>query len=244
MRETVKRVQDGAVGKIVALQGNYNARGLWRRDRQPGWSDMEWQLRNWLYFTWLSGDHNVEQHVHTLDKLAWVLGDQYPVNCFGLGGRQARTAPEYGNIFDHHAVCYEFPGGVRGFAYTRQQDGTATETEDYVFGSTGTAKLIGHQITGETNWKFRPSRGQKVDMYQQEHNELFASIRSGSPINNGDYMSKSTLMAIMGRMATYTGQVITWEQALNSKEDLTPQAYEFSAMPVPPVAVPGVTKFS
>lgn len=244
MRETVARIHDGAIGRVIALQCNYNAQGLWHKPRQPGWSDMEWQLRNWLYFTWLSGDHNVEQHIHSLDKMAWVLGDQYPVRAFGLGGRQARTQPEFGHIFDHHAVCYEYADGTRCFAFTRQQDGTWTEVEDHIFGSEGTARLIGNRISGKTNWRFRPKKGQKVNMYQQEHDELFASIRAGKPIHNGEYMTKSTLMAILGRMATYTGQLITWDQALASTEDLTPASYDFTSVPTPPVAVPGVTRFT
>lgn len=244
MQATVAKIHEGAIGNIVALQCNYNTGLLWHKERQPSWSDMEWQLRNWLYFTWLSGDHNVEQHVHSLDKMAWVMGDEYPIRCFGLGGRQSRTQPEYGHIFDHHAVCYEYASGLRCFAYCRQQANTANEVEDHVFGTKGTAHLIGHRIEGETKWKFRASRGQKVNMYQAEHDALFASIRAGSPINNGDYMSKSTLMGIMGRMATYTGQAITWEMAMNSKEDLTPSSgYVFGSLPLPPVAVPGVTKF-
>lgn len=244
MKETVDRVLGGDVGRIVALQCNYNAGGLWHRDHQPKWSDMEWQLRNWLYFTWLSGDHNVEQHVHSLDKMAWVMRDQYPVAAVGLGGRQARTGPEFGHIFDHHAVCYEFPENVRCFSYCRQQQGAATDVSDWVFGTDGVASLIEHDISGPKKWKFRAKRGQKLDMYQEEHNALFSAIRSGNTINNGEYMTKSTLMAIMGRMATYTGQKITWEQALQSNEDLTPAVYEFGSLPVPAVAVPGVTKFA
>lgn len=243
MRETVQRVLDGDVGRIVSLQCNYNAGGLWLHARHPDWSDMEWQLRNWLYFTWLSGDHNVEQHVHSLDKMAWVMGDTYPVRAMGLGGRQARVQPEYGHIFDHHAVCYEFANGVRCHSYCRQQQGAANDVSDWVFGTDGTASLIEHSIKGSKPWKFRAQKGQKLDMYQEEHNALFASIRSGNPINNGDYMTKSSLMAIQGRMATYTGQVITWDQALNSQEDLTPASYEFGSLPTAPVAIPGVTKF-
>lgn len=248
MRATVQKVLDGDIGRIVSMQCNYNAGGLWHHPRRPEWSDMEWQLRNWLYFTWLSGDHNVEQHVHSLDKMAWCMGDQYPVKAFGLGGRQARTQSEFGHIFDHHAVCYEFEDGRRCYAYTRQQQGAAQDVSDWIFGTDGTASLISHVIEytdpGKKKWKFRPEKGQKLNMYQQEHDELFASIRAGDPINNGDYMTKSTLMAIMGRMATYTGEVITWEQALNSEEDLTPPSYDLdSSVPVPAVAIPGVTKF-
>jgi predicted dehydrogenase len=214
--------------------------GLWNRPRQPGWSDMEWQLRNWLYFTWLSGDHIVEQHIHSLDKTAWAMRDEYPARAVGSGGRQSRISPAYGHIFDHHSVVYEYPSGVKIFSACRQQRGCAEDVSDHIFGTLGTCHVMKHDIKGKNPWRYR---GPREDMYQVEHNELFASIRAGKPINNGDYMTKSTLMAIMGRMATYTGRVITWEQALNSQEDLTPAKYEFGPLATPPVARPGITKF-
>jgi predicted dehydrogenase len=242
-RELMSRIHGGAIGQIVALHTNYNVGGLWKRERQPAWSDMEWQMRNWLYFTWLSGDHNVEQHVHSLDKMVWAMNDAYPVRCVGLGGRQSRTAAEYGQIFDHHAVVYEFENGVKCFSYCRQQDGCANEVADFVIGTEGTAEVQRHRLynlkRAET-WRYR---GASADMYQVEHNELFAAIRAGQPINNGVYMAQSTLMGIMGRMATYTGQAITWQGALNSTEDLTPPRYEMGEMPVAPVARPGITRF-
>jgi predicted dehydrogenase len=213
-------------------------------ERQSSWSDMEWQVRNWLYFTWLSGDHIVEQHVHSLDKMAWAMGDVYPVRCTGLGGRQSRTGPEYGHIFDHHAVAYEFANGVKCFSYCRQQVGARNDVSDYVMGTTGTAAVQQHRILNaqrNETWRFQGNNG---NMYQVEHNELFASIRNGRPINNGDYMVRSTLMAIMGRMATYTGQEVTWQQALNSREDLAPARYEWGSLPTPPVARPGITRLS
>jgi predicted dehydrogenase len=240
-RETMARIHDGAVGDIVALHTNYNAHGLWKADRQEGWSDMEWQIRNWLYFTWLSGDHIVEQHIHSLDKMVWAMKDKPPVKAYGTGGRQSRTGPEYGHIFDHHAVVFEYDSGVKIFSFCRQQDKTASDVNDYVIGTHGVADIQHHSIKGKNDWK--ATKDKSDNMYQNEHDELFASIRSGKVINNGDYMCQSTLMAIMGRMATYTGQVITWEMAKNSKEDLTPAKYEFGDLPVPPVARPGVTKF-
>jgi predicted dehydrogenase len=242
-QETIKRVHEGAVGEILALQTSYNTGYLWKRDRQPGWSDMEWQLRNWLYFTWLSGDHIVEQHVHSLDKMAWALSDQYPVKATGLGGRQVRTSPAYGNIFDHHAVVFEYANGVKCFSYCRQQEGCAKDVSDHIIGTKGVCDLMRHSISGEHAWQLS-KQSPKDDMYQNEHDELFKSIRAGMPINNGDYMCKSSLMGIMGRMATYTGQVITWEQALNSRQDLSPKEYAFGSLPMPPVALPGITKFA
>jgi predicted dehydrogenase len=239
-RETMKRVHDGAIGDIVALHCSYNTGFLWSKDRQPGWTDMEWQLRNWLYFTWLSGDFNVEQHIHSLDKMAWAMKDQYPVKAVGLGGRQVRTDPKFGHIFDHFSVVYEYANGVKLFASCRQQGGCAIDVSDHVMGTKGTCHVMKHQITGPNKWSYK---GPKPSMYQVEHDELFASIRAGKPINNGEYMAHSTLMAILGRMAAYTGKVITWDQALNSKQDLTPAKYEFGNLPVAPVATPGVTKF-
>jgi predicted dehydrogenase len=245
MRETIKRVQDGAVGDIVTLQCDYNTqRPRQLAPRQSGWSDMEFQLRNWYFYTWLSGDHNVEQHVHSLDKMAWVLGDAYPVSAYGMGGRQAIADEEPGHIFDHHAVCYEFPKGVRCYSLTRQQTGTFNGTHDWVFGTKGTALLMEFKITGANAWSFGRRQIRGINMFQQEHRELFASIRSGRPINNGDYMAKSTMMAILGRMATYTGQLITWDQAMASHETLAPRSLDWTSLPEPAVAIPGVTKFS
>jgi predicted dehydrogenase len=241
VRETMKRVLDGAIGDIVAIHENYLTNGLWNHERQPDWSDMEWQLRNWLYFTWLSGDHNVEQHIHSLDKGCWAMHDEPPLKATGLGGRQVRTEEKYGNIFDHHTVIYEYPNGTKMFAFTRQQNGCSNDTNDYFIGTKGTANILKHTISGETNWRYD---GPKPSMYQIEHNELFASIRSGQPINNGLYMARSTMVAILGRMATYTGKTITWDQAINSKEDLSPPSYEWGPLPIPPVAMPGVTHFA
>ncbi|MFO0910796.1 MAG: Gfo/Idh/MocA family oxidoreductase [Isosphaeraceae bacterium] len=255
MRDTVKRVQDGAIGQIVNLQCTYNVHNA----KEPiaydpsKWSEMEWQIRNWYYFSWLSGDFNVEQHVHSLDKMAWVMKDVYPAKATGIGGRQVRTGLECGNIYDHHVVLYEFPDGTRCFSECRQQNGTATEVTDYIYGTKGVATLLGPGSNrnwtirpydkAEKPWRF-PRNGNAINMYQQEHDELFASIRAGKPINDGEWMSKSSLMGIMGRMATYTGQPVTWEQALNSKEDLAPKQYAFGPNPVHPPAIPGITKIA
>ena len=247
MQETFKRIHDGLVGDIVALQCTYNTGPLWVAPRQSGWSDMEWQCRNWLYFAWLSGDFNVEQHIHSLDKMAWAMKDEYPVKAVGLGGRQQRTGPEYGHIFDHHSVVYEYANGVKVFSNCRQQKNCANDVTDHVFGTKATVDVMKYALKshhGKPIWKYRPADNVKDDgMYQNEHNELIASIRSGKPINNGDYMTKSSLMAIMGRMATYTGKVITWDMALNSKEDLSPPKYDWISLATPAVAKPGVTRF-
>jgi predicted dehydrogenase len=254
MRETMKRVHDGEIGPITSLQCTYNTGGLWSNVRQPKWSDMEYQLRNWLYYTWLSGDFNVEQHIHSIDKMAWVMQNEYPVKAVGSGGRQVRTDPLYGNVFDHHTVVYEYANGVKLFSACRQEVGCAGDVSDHIMGTKGTCHIetnhpargiINSFPDGKTIWRSVSNlkKAPHDDMYQNEHDELFAAIRAGKPINNGEWMAKSTLMAIMGRMATYTGQVIEWDRALNSKEDLTPPAYEFGPLPVAPVARPGVTKF-
>ena len=240
-REIVRRIHEGALGEIRALHANDFRGPLWVKPRQPGWTDMEYHMKNWYYFTWLSGDFNVEQHVHLLDVCSWIMKDEYPVSAMGLGGRQVRTGPDYGNIFDHHSVIYEYASGVKLHAYCRQQAGGVNDISAHVSGSKGTGMLTPRvlQMTTDTTWVYR---GEKNNQSQTEHDELFASIRSGRPINNGDYMSKTTLMAIMGRMATYTGQKVTWEQVLNSKENLSPERYDWDAAPPRSrVAVPGVT---
>ncbi len=252
VRETIKRIQDGAIGDIIAIQENYLTSTLWHRgtrEEHPEWSEMEYQMRNWMYYTWLSGDHNVEQHIHSLDKALWLMGDKPPVAATGLGGRQVRTGPQWGNIYDHHAVVYEWAGrepgrDIRVFSFTRQMANCKNETEDIIFGTKGQAQVIKHEITagGET-WRYR---GDKPSMYDVEHDELFKSIKDGRPINNGQYMCYSTMLAIMGRMATYTGQRVTWENAWNSTLDMTPKNYAWGPVELPPevleIAMPGKTK--
>jgi predicted dehydrogenase len=243
-RETVRRLHDGAVGEVLTLEANDYRGSNWSRARQPGWSDMVWQMRNWYNFTWLSGDFNVEQHVHFLDVCAWVMKNEYPVRAVGMGGRQVRTKPEHGNIYDHFAVVYEYASGAKLFSNCRQQQGCAHDISAHVVGTQGRAHLSerrkGLAIRTSSDWYYP---GPTNQMYQTEHDELFASIRAGKPINNGDYMARSTLLAIMGRMAGYTGQVVTWDLALNSKEDLTPPKYDWDVpLPVAPVAVPGRTR--
>jgi predicted dehydrogenase len=255
MRQTVSRIHDGAIGEIQALHTNYLTGALWHRERTPQMSDMEWQMRNWPYFTWLSGDYNVEQHCHSLDKMMWVMRNTPPLRAYGVGGRQTRTGAEFGHIFDHMAVVYEFANNVRCYAFCRQQAGTHGETTDHIIGTRGRANLLGvnqqdrnwapYSITGENAWRLPAATARNaVDMYQSEHNELFAAIRSGNPINDIDWMHKSTMLAILGRMVCYTGQMITWDQAMNSREDMTPpDGYRWDRAPaIPEVARPGVTR--
>ncbi len=238
------RIHDGAIGEPMGLYNTYLTGAIWVHPRQPDQTDMEYQMRNWYYYTWLSGDHIVEQAVHSLDKMAWAMQDVPPVQAVAIGGRQVRTGPEYGQIFDHFGVVYDYANGARGFHFSRQQVGCANDNSDYIIGTKGIAKIKAFgplQIEGENKWRFS---GPRPNMYQVEHDKLFASIRNGEPMNDGVRMAHSTLLAIMGRMAAYTGQVITWDDALNSKEDLSPRSYSWDQpLPEPPVAMPGMTKF-
>ncbi|HEX6963029.1 MAG TPA: Gfo/Idh/MocA family oxidoreductase [Lacipirellula sp.] len=241
VRETMRKILDEkAIGDIVAIESSYNANGLWHRGEKPEWSQMEYQIRNWLYFTWLSGDHILEQAVHSLDKTAWLLGDVQPVKATALGGRQQRTDPKYGNIYDHFTVFYEYPGGQRVYFTCRQQDNCSTRVDELVHGTQGRAEILRHQLldfAGKRTWKYR---GKKPSMYQVEHDEMFASIRQGEPINNGQYMCNSTMIGLLGRTAAYTGQTVAWDQLEKSAERLGPTEYAWTnEVPVQAVAIPG-----
>jgi hypothetical protein len=199
-------------------------------------------MRNWYYFTGFPAT-STSSNTSTCRCLRLDREDEYPVSAMGLGGRQVRTGPEYGNIYDHHSVIYEYASGVKLHAYCRQQAGGVNDVSVEAVGSKGRALFNPRnlEIATDAPWVYR---GEKNNQSQTEHDELFASIRNGKPINNGDYMTKTTLMAIMGRMATYTGQKITWEQAMNSEENLSPERYTWDAAPPKSeVAIPGVTKF-
>lgn len=237
-QELMQRVHDGAIGEIRALECVYHASGLWHRGRQPEWSDFEWQMRNWLYFTWLSGDHITEQSCHSIDKLLWAMGDVAPVSVTASGGRIVRTDPKYGNVYDHFSSTFEWENGVKAFHSCRQWEGSDTGVHDSAYGTLGTAAIQHHRISGPNEWRYR---GRPDDMYLREHQALMASIRANQPINDGDYMCKSTLMSVMARMSAYTGKSVTWTQALESKEDLTPASYDFGPLAIAPVAQPGQT---
>ncbi|MGE0756449.1 MAG: Gfo/Idh/MocA family protein, partial [Pirellulaceae bacterium] len=242
-QELMRRLHDGAIGELRVLQANDFRGPIWVKPRESHWSDMEWQMRNWYYFTWLSGDFNVEQHVHFLDVCAWALNGRYPARAVGTGGRQVRTGPEYGHIYDHFSIIYEYEDGVRLFSHCSQQPGCRNDMSAHAFGSLGTALLSERKlaISGPHAWEHR---GRDNNIYQTEHDELFRSIRQATPINNGDYMCRSTLLAILGRMAAYTGQSISWDEAFQSQEDLTPPQYAWGPLATPAVAIPGVTKFT
>lgn len=238
-QQTLKRVHDGAIGSIVAARCYWNQGSLWKKDRQQAWSDLEWQLRNWLYFTWLSGDHIVEQHVHNIDVVNWAM-NSHPIRAVGMGGRQVRTDSAYGHIFDHFAIDYEYESGVHLMSMCRQIDGCQNSVSEALVGTNGTCQVDRYSITGRQEWKL--PRGEDNQPYVQEHSDLIASIRAAKPINELKTVAESTLSAIMGRMSTYTGKAVTWEQALNSKEHLLPERLEWGAMPVPAVAIPGRTE--
>ncbi|MGZ4886685.1 MAG: Gfo/Idh/MocA family protein [Candidatus Aminicenantales bacterium] len=235
--EVMRRIHEGAIGEVVGGQCYWNQGGLWVIKKTPQMTEMEWQCRNWLYFSWTSGDHIVEQHVHNIDVMNWAFRAT-PVKIMGMGGRQVRTAPEYGNIFDHFAVEFEYPNGARVMSMCRQIDGCADRVEEKIVGAKGSAMGYG-EISGANAWKFE---GDEPNPYVVEHADLIASIRSGKPLNEGKRVAESTLCAIMGRMSAYTGRAISWDWAMNaSKLDLWPSKYEFGPNPVDPVAVPGKT---
>jgi len=235
--ELMKRIHEGAIGELVGGQCYWNQGDLWVKLREPGMSEMEWQCRNWLYFTWLSGDHIVEQHVHNIDVINWAFR-ALPEKVMGMGGRQARTAPEYGNIYDHFAVEFEYPGGVRVLSMCRQTKGAAERIEEKLVGTKGVAFGYG-EIRGEKPWKWE---GDEPNPYVQEQADLIASIRAGKPLNEGRRIAESTMCAIIGRMSAYTGRAISWDWAMNSSQlDLSPKTYELGPNPVDPVAIPGLT---
>jgi predicted dehydrogenase len=243
---TFDQIKAGAIGDIVAYYATYYTSPVKPMPpasaRPAGMSDVQWQIANWYNFQWLCADSLVEQAVHSADKIAWSQGDKPPLSCTAVGGRQIPA--EGGNIFDHFEVNYVYPNGVRAFLGSRQIEGCWNENADYILGTKG-ACTIGRspmpKITGQTEWTYT---GTKYDMYQYEHDMLFQAIRKGQTINNGERMATSTLLAMMGRMAAYTGREITWDMALNSQERIFPEHLDWNgSLPVPPLPRPGVTKF-
>lgn len=237
-RDVIQRVHDGAVGDIVALETKYNTGGLWHRGNSPDWSEMEYQIRNWIYFNWLSGDHINEQHIHSLDKIAWAM-NEYPVKATASGGRIVRTDAKYGNVYDHFNTTYEWANGVRGFSSCRQWEGADTDVSDHVYGTQGVAHIQTHEIQPRKGsaWKHQPEGPD--DMYQNEHDALFRAIRNGDTIVD-EYMCDSTLMALMGRESAYTGRTVTRDEILHSDVRLGPENPAWGPSPVPPVPSPGV----
>jgi predicted dehydrogenase len=236
--EAMRRIHDGAIGDVVAAQVFWNQGGLWNRERQPGWTDMEWQARNWLYFTWLSGDHIVEQHIHNIDVANWAL-QGHPVKATGVGGRQVRVDPDYGQIFDHFAIQFEYENGARVLSMCRQIDGCANHVGEHITGTAG-ASDPSSWLRGASDWEWGDA--EYTNPYVQEHTDLIASIRAGEPLNEGRQVAESTLTAIMGREAAYTGQEIVWDELLAADMTLVPDALHFGPMPTMQIPTPGVTQ--
>lgn len=246
MQELIGRIHDGAIGQITALHSARYGSGVWVRPRLPRMTEMQYQMLNWYYFTWLSGDFNVEQYVHQYDLISWAMRDEYPIGCYSTGGRQARTGPDHGHIYDHFSSAFEYAMGARAFTTTRHQRGCSSVSNTMLIGNKGTATLSrrGPQITGENAWRPANSREPETDSHQLEQDAFLAALREGRTINNGNYMAKSTMMSIMARMSAYTGETLTWDQALASTEDLSPARYAWDAEPPKAVvAIPGITKF-
>jgi predicted dehydrogenase len=244
-REMFGKIMAGEIGEIKTITTIRHGGTLWSKPRQPSWTDMEYKLRNWLYYTWLSGDFITEMMVHSLDMMAWAMGDKPPLRATASGGRQVRVEEIYGNAYDHFAVEYEYENDVRGYHFSRQMDSCSNVNKVDIAGTLGNAHVggaFGHEITGRNKWTFK---GERNDMYQTEHDELFASIRKNTPINNGEWMARSTMLAILGRMSAYTGQTISWEEALNSTQMLGPAVDKYTwdlKWPGQEVAMPGITK--
>ena len=251
--ETVKRLQDGQAGDVVAMRVYWNGGPVGPKARRADLAkslkreptEMEYQIRNWYMFNWLCGDHIVEQHIHNLDVANWVLKG-YPVRAWGSGGRAFQKGPDSGEIFDHHCVQYEYANGVRVISECRQIPGCWQSVSEHVHGTKGTANVGSYTILGEEAWKYR---GGGKDPYQQEHDDLFDAIRNDKPFNEAEYGAKSSLTAILGRMCTYSGKEISWEEAMNSQLDLMPTDFTWDAKPkvlpgpdgLYPFAIPGKT---
>ena len=243
-------MREGAIGDIVTSHVYWNSGGVWVRPREAGQTEMEYQMRNWYYFNWLCGDHINEQHIHNIDVSNWVK-DAYPVNAYGMGGRRMRTGKDHGEIFDHHFLEFEYADGSRMFSQCRHWKGVANRVSESFQGTNGSAPKPGVLLTksGYSIMKYNDKKD--PNPYQVEHNVLFKAIADGEyKFADAEHGAKSTLTAILGRMATYSGQIVTWDEAMNSNIDLSPKEYSWSAMPqtVPdadgnyPVPVPGVTK--
>lgn len=246
--ETVQKIHDGAIGEIVTIEEKFLRSPYVIIPRNPALSELQWQLSTQYHFNWLSGDDVVQSLVHNVDRATWALNGLTPARCYGMGGRSSMVDQIYGNVFDHHAVIYEYANGIKMFAFCRTTTGCYDEYSSIVHGTKGKASIMSCRIWGETNWRSQANG----DPYQIEHNKLFAAIRSGNPINNGDYMVKSTMIAIMGQISCYTGKAITWDEINNSDFFYPPKPedcrddMEPPVKPGPdgtyPVYIPGKTK--
>ena len=230
--ETIKRLQDGAIGDIIATRAYWNGNTPWVRKREDlekkagrKLSEMEYQMRNWYYFNWICGDHITEQHIHNLDVINW-LKDAYPVKANGMGGAEVRVGKDYGEIFDHHCVEFEYADGSRMFSQCRHQLGCWNSVSEHAHGSKGNARIDRYTITGDNAWRFR---GKGKDPYQQEHDDLFHAIRNNEEYNEAEYGAKSSMTSILGRMATYSGKEVEWDKAIASEISIMPDSFEWDA---------------
>jgi myo-inositol 2-dehydrogenase / D-chiro-inositol 1-dehydrogenase len=231
--ETVQRIHDGAIGKVIAFEENFLRGPYGVIDRRPGLTEVQWQCSTQYHFRWLSGDDVVQSLVHNLDRASWVMHDQAPAKCHGLAGRSSMTEPIYGDVFDHHSVVYEFADGTPIYAFCRTTNGCYNEYSSLVLGSEGVADIMQSRILGKTNWRWTGH----CDPYQREHDLLFSAIRAGKPVNNGDYMTRSTLISIMGQLSCYTGKEVTWEQVNASDYFYPPRPEECHDNMEPPVSL-------
>lgn len=229
--ETVQRIHDGAIGDVVTIEENFLRAPYVVIDRASGLSELEWQCSTQYHFSWLSGDDIPQSLVHNLDRASWVLHNAAPIKCHGLGGRSSMTAPIYGNVFDHHSVVYEFENGVRVYALCRTTEGCYNESSSTVFGTKGKASIMACRIWGENEWAWTG----ECNPYQIEHDVLFKAIRSGRPVNNGDFMSRSTMIGVMGQISCYTGEEITWERINKSDFSYAPKPEDCHDGMEPPV---------
>jgi predicted dehydrogenase len=248
VRETVQRIHDGQIGDVVAMEVNFLRAPYVLVERQPGWSEIEYQFRNWYHFSWLSGDDVIQSLVHNLDKACWVMREEPPLKAHGLAGRSASFGPIYGDMFDHHSVVYEYANGTRLYAFCRTQKECYGGISDHILGTKGRASLLNYMIRGEKNWDFG---GKPPNPYKNEHKEFFAGIRSGKLINSGAYMANSTMVAVLGQIVCYTGRQLGWKKLIASDFAFPPEG-EVTLQTTPPVlpgldgsypiAVPGKTK--
>jgi predicted dehydrogenase len=222
------RIRDGAIGEIVSIQETYVGPPYIVREPQPRQTEMEWQLWNWYHFNWLSGDQTAQQLIHSLDKASWALGDKPPVKAWGLGGCQTALEPRFGDQFDHQAVIFEYESGARVFGFTRDQPDCWNNTSDIIQGTKGRCDLLNYHISGEHPWRYGKARG---NMYEIEQMEFLKSVREGRPLNNGHYMVLSSALAITSQIACYTGQVITWDDAMRSKRSFALPRYGWDVEP-------------
>lgn len=253
-QEAIRRIHDGAIGDIVALNCSWNSGPPAKSPIARGeMTELQYQVNNWYFFTWLSGDHICEQHIHNLDVCNWIMRS-HPVTAMGMGGREVRTGKRYGNIYDHHAVEFTYADGTTMFSTCRQMRGCANRVAEFARGARGRADLgtVACEIrTGQDEvWNSREdSRGRATNPYQAEHDALFHAIRTDKAHNEAKYGAESTMTAILGRLATYSGKSIGWKQAIESDRRLTTDAESWdAAAPITPdedgfypVAVPGVT---